>query len=213
MQGLSLRRTVIFTGLLLILIVSARRKSITRFYLLAFTIFCFLIIGIQMNLNVISQGYFQFVRVFETFKGTQFDSSTLGHLMDIKVGLSSLHEIGIFGLGPNAVTLSGLVVQRSGSNLFYIHNEFLNQWYVYGIPGFIAIIFLIFPAALKSLYSIRQDCGFFVNFSKLYFMSIPIILFFSSGFTFSPRVQALTGICFGILQKDKYLRKNFLKLD
>ena len=202
LQVLSLRRTVILALAVLLLLLFVKLKN-QRIRIAFYTCLTFSILTISSTLNFGPSKAFVngLAEGIKTFLGQGSDASIRGHLSDIEVGLQLLSEFGLSGLGDNISSISTLVVRNADA--FYIHNEYLQQWASHGALGLVSTLILFFGCFVIALLKIDSSKNLIGLMARIYLIGLPIILFFSSDFTHSPRTQILTGLFIGVLLKEE----------
>jgi O-antigen ligase len=135
---------------------------------------------------------------FETTAGGASDSSTIGHLNDLSVGRAIVASSPISGVGVYAQSQSGLVVSDSGN--LYIHDEYLQTWARYGLPGIVGllgILALFFRRAWRTFA--RPPDSVFVALGAIILLALPISLVFFPQLSSLTRFDVVVGIVAGVL--------------
>jgi O-Antigen ligase len=194
----SLRRNVVLALIVSVLVLGSRRTS--RRLVMRAVVACGITAAIVAAVAP-SLGRDAVASVeagFETTAGSGSDSSTVGHLNDLSVGRTIVASSPITGVGVYAQPQSGLVVSDSGN--LYIHDEYLQTWARYGLPGIVGllgILALFFGQAWRSLS--RPPESVLVAISAITLLALPVSLVFFPQLSSLTRFDVVIGILAGVL--------------
>jgi O-antigen ligase len=194
----SLRRNVVLALVVSVLLLGSRRTSrrlVVR-AVFAFALTAGLVAAIAPSLARDAVGSVE--AGFETTAGGSEDSSTAGHLSDLSAGRAIVASSPITGVGVFAQPQSGLVVSDSGN--LYIHDEYLQTWARYGLPGLIgllAVLTLFFRHAWRTLA--RPPDSILIALSGITLLALPVSLVFFPQLSSLTRFDVMIGALAGIL--------------
>jgi O-antigen ligase len=135
---------------------------------------------------------------FETTAGGGSDSSTVGHLNDLSVGRAIVASSPLSGVGVYAQAQSGLVVSDGGN--LYIHDEYLQTWARYGLPGIVGllgILALFFGRAWRTFA--RPPDSVLVTLAAIMLLALPVSLVFFPQLSSLTRFDVVVGVFAGVL--------------
>jgi O-antigen ligase len=194
----SLRRNVVLALIASVLVLGSRRTSrrlVVR-AVIACGITAALVSAVAPSLGRDAVGSIE--AGFETTAGGGNDSSTIGHLNDLSVGRAIVASSPISGVGVYAQSQSGLVVSDSGN--LYIHDEYLQTWARYGLPGILGllgILALFFRHAWRTFA--RPPDSVLVALGAITLLALPVSLVFFPQLSSLTRFDVVVGILAGML--------------
>jgi hypothetical protein len=194
----SMRRNVVLALIVSVLVLGSRRTS--RRLVVRAVVACALTAGVVAAVapSLGRDAVASIEAGFETTAGGGTDSSTVGHLNDLSIGRMIVASSPITGVGVYAQSESGLVVSDSGN--LYIHDEYLQTWARYGLPGIIGllgILSLFFRYAWRSLA--RPPDSVLVALGAITLLALPVSLVFFPQLSSLTRFDVVVGILAGVL--------------
>lgn len=197
---LSPRRNVILAAILVLLVLSLLRRKYMRRAASAMLIGT----GILLVLAGMSSGATTaigaaFTGAISTVTyGDGTDTSTVGHFNDLVIGYQVATEQPVFGLGVFPAPRLGLVV--ADSNNLYIHNEALQTWARFGLPGLLFLITGLVLAIYRALAVARQGLQDISGaYGAISVLSLPVPLLFFPQLSTTPRFALVVGLAIGLL--------------
>lgn len=194
----SLRRNVVLALIAGVIVLGSRRTSrrlVVR-AVIAFGITAVLVSAVAPSLG--RDAVKSIESGFETTAGSGSDSSTIGHLNDLSAGRAIVASSPISGVGVYAQSQSGLVVSDSGN--LYIHDDYLQTWARYGLPGIaglLAILMLCFRRAWRSFA--RPPDSALVAVGATLLLALPVSLVFFPQLSSLTRFDVVVGVLAGVL--------------
>jgi O-antigen ligase len=194
----SLRRNVVLALIMSVLVLGSRRTSrrlVVR-AIIAFAVTASIVAAVAPSLS--RDAVASIEAGFETTTGGGDDSSTVGHLTDLSVGRTIVASSPISGVGVYAQPQAGLVVSDGGN--LYIHDEYLQTWARYGLPGIIGllmILILFFRYAWRSLA--RPPDSILIALGAITLLALPVSLVFFPQLSSLTRFDVMVGALAGVL--------------
>jgi O-antigen ligase len=93
----------------------------------------------------------------ETVRGDAQESSTQGHVTDLQIGLDLAQTSPLTGVGVRSVQVEGLAAQSSSR--LYVHDEWLQSWLLYGLPGLLVVSALVLLMLVRAVRYLRREAG------------------------------------------------------
>jgi O-antigen ligase len=134
---------------------------------------------------------------FEEVSGSSIDTSTAGHINDVRYGLKYALNAPVLGLGPQHPPLPGMAVQWP---TMYVHNEFLINWLRFGIVGLLIAVTVGLAMIVISARALRRVGLANVEATSALFLVIAPVCAMTAGFfSGTERWPTLLGLTVGSL--------------
>jgi hypothetical protein len=129
------------------------------------------------------------------FAGERLDESTEGHLGDIRVAAALIRKSPITGIGANTGSISGLVAKRT----FYVHNEYLMDWALYGVLGLGMVMALFLVTGAHGLSALKAGNDVTSRSAAFFCLLVPVCSITAPFLTTTIRWPTMVGVAAGIL--------------
>ena len=139
----------------------------------------------------------QLSAIWAATQGNAADASTKGHLSDISIGLHAVSRSPITGVGPFR-QIPGLVNETA--QLLYIHNQILESWLRFGLPGALLTVGAQLVLVVLALAFLRRSAADIAASWAAYLLIIaPISMLTAPFFTTTQRWPAMLGFAAGLI--------------
>jgi O-antigen ligase len=210
--GTSIRRNVIFALVGALLLLGARRSS-RRIVIKAAAGCALTVLVLSFVAPAVTNAASRSIAgAFDTTAGGNQDSSTQGHLNDLSIGREVVAQGPWFGVGVYAQAQPGLVVSDGGN--LYIHDEYLQTWARYGLPGIVVLLGCLTCFVRRAWRSLANPPDSVLGgISALLLLALPISLVFFPQVSALTRFDLLVGVLAGTLAPIAGARKQSRELE
>ncbi len=138
----------------------------------------------------------QLSQIWGATQGTAADSSTRGHLSDIRIGWNAVKASPISGVGPGGY-VAGLVLETSP---LYIHNHILESWLRFGLLAAVLVVAVQLVLVVQALATIaRPDVDFTKRWAAELLLMAPVSMLTAPFLTNTQRWPTLLGLAAGLV--------------
>lgn len=138
------------------------------------------------------------VDAWATIRGDDSESSTEGHLEDIRVGWDYVQASPFRGLGYGQEPPGGLVTTESAGRL-YVHNELLQDWLQLGLLGAALVVALVAAVVTRAVKVLRRGADTVTTAAGVLCITLPVNLIWFPHLSTTFRWPILAGIAAGII--------------